>query len=100
MSQIKDLLTDENVRKVADDVVSAFENANKDELDINYHVSNGIMKRDVIPNKEIREAVKSLHGKEVPSPNTAFSFDTKHNTMLWYINDTLCKILDLSLIHI
>lgn len=94
MSQIKELLTDENARKVAGDIVTAFEEASDKELDVDYHMSNGVMERKSIPNEYIRSELKELHGREVPAPNTAYSFNTKPNSFLWYLNDTMLKQMD------
>lgn len=95
MSELRDLLIDENAKKIAEDVVSALEaEGTKETLDVDYEISQGVMKRKDIGNEEINNAIKALHGKTLPAPNTSFSFNAKKGTMLWYLNTTLCKLID------
>lgn len=95
MSELRDLLIDENAKKIAEDVILALETeGTKETLDVDYEMSHGVMKRKPIGNQEINNAIKALHGKEMPAPNTSFSFNAQKGTMLWYLNSTLCKIIE------
>lgn len=95
MSEILSLLTDKNARKVAEDILVAIEEkGDKESFDFDFRVKNGVMERIPVANKDIRKALVELHGCEVPSSNTWFSFDTKLNSMLGYLKDTITKILE------
>jgi hypothetical protein len=95
MSELKALLTEENANKIAEDIISALETeGTKETLDVDYEISQGVMKRKIIQNQEIRNTIKSLHGEDLPAPNTSFSFNAKKGTALWYINTTLCKLIE------
>lgn len=95
MSEILKLLNDENVNIVANDILVALENKQEtDKLDFDFRLSNGSMERLPIVNRDILKAIVELHGSEVPAPNTWFSFDTKLNSMLGYIKDTVCNAMD------
>jgi len=95
MSDIIPLLTKENARRIAEDVITAIEEkGNKDTIDVDFKIKNGVMERTPIQNKEILKTLIELHGCEVPSPNTWFSFDTKLDSMLGFLKDTVCKKID------
>lgn len=95
MSDIIPLLTKENARRVAEDILTAIEEkGNKDTIDVDFRLKNGVMERTPIQNQEILKTLVELHGREVPSPNTWFSFDTKLDSMLGFLKDTVCKKID------
>jgi len=95
MSDILTMLNDENAKRVAEDLIVAIEEkGNKDTLDFDFRVKNGIMERKKISNPDILKALIELHGKEVPEPNTWFSFDTNLKSMLGYLKDTICNKLE------
>jgi len=95
MSDIIPLLTKSNARRIAEDILTAIEGkGNKDTIDVDFKLKNGVMERNPIHNQEILKTLVELHGKEVPSPNTWFSFDTKHDSMLGFLKDTVCKKID------
>lgn len=95
MSDIIPLLTKENARRIAEDILTAIEEkGNKDTIDVDFRLKNGVMERTPIQNQEILKTLVELHGREVPSPNTWFSFDTKLDSMLGFLKDTVCKKID------
>jgi len=95
MSDIIPLLTKENAKRVAEDILTAIEEkGNKDTIDVDFKLKNGVMERTPIHNQEILKTLVELHGREVPSPNTWFSFDTKLDSMLGFLKDTVCKKID------
>lgn len=95
MSDILPLLTSENARKVAEDVISALEeHGNKSTIDFDFKMKEGKMERSEVGNEEIRAVLRSLHGCDVPAPNTWFSFDTKLDSLLGFIKDTICAKMD------
>lgn len=95
MSDILTMLNDENAKRVAEDLIAAIEEkGNKDTLDFDFRVKNGVMERQPISNPDILKTLVELHGKEVPAPNTWFSFDTNLKSMLGYLKDTICKKLE------
>lgn len=95
MSELLDLLTEENAKKIAEEVVEYLETeASKENIDVDYEISKGVMKRNQIQNEEISKAISLLHKRTLPSPNTSFSFNARKGTMLWYLNTTLCKLIE------
>lgn len=95
MSDILILLTNENARRVAEDILTAIEEkGNKDTIDVDFRLKAGVMERNKIQNEDILNTLIELHGCEVPAPNTWFSFDTKLDSMLGFLKDTVCKKID------
>jgi hypothetical protein len=95
MNSIANLLTDENALRVAEDILNAIEKkGNKDTLDFDFRVKNGIMEKSFISNKDLLHVLEPIHGLQVPSPNTWFSFDTNLDSMLGYIKDTICSLIE------
>jgi len=95
MSEILPLLTDENAKRIAEDIVLAIEEeGDKQTIDFDFNVKEGRMERAEIENEEIREVLRAIHGGPVPAPNTWFSFDTRKNSMLGFLKDTVCRKMD------
>lgn len=95
MSEILTLLTEEHAKRVAEDIVVALEeDATKDTLNFDFETAQGKMIRKPVPNEEVRNVLKQIHGFDVPAPNTWFSFDTKKNSMLGFLKDSICKEME------
>lgn len=96
MSELLDLLNDENANQIADEVVAALEieGVFGKSIEVDYEINKGVMARKPIEHPDVRKAIISLHGKELPSPNTSFSFNANKSTKLYYINSLICKLIE------
>lgn len=95
MSEILNLLNNENAKRVAEDIILAIEEkGNKETLDFDFKMKAGVMERTPMMNEDAKKALTEIHECEVPSPNTWFSFDTKLDSMLGFLKDTICKKLE------
>jgi hypothetical protein len=97
--QIADLLTPENVTKFADEIVTTFAiEANERSLEIDFKLNAGVMEVNW-PNSDMKIALEQLHGKEMPLPNTSFSFNTQDGSLLNAIKREFCHLVENSLIQ-
>jgi hypothetical protein len=91
---IAKLLDETCVNRVAEDLVVAIEESSKRELECDFKLNNGIMERSRVVNAEVAKALNDLHGKDVWAANTWCSFDSKLNSMLGFVKDSICKVMD------
>jgi hypothetical protein len=92
--KITELLTQENAKKVADEVVSAFEKEISEKtLEVDFKMNAGLMEINY-PTAELKEALYKIHNKNIPLPNTSFSFNTTSDSMLQTIKNGFCELIE------
>jgi len=93
MSELTQLFDELCEVRVANDIVTALEEASSKQIECDFHLNEGVMAVKEIENKEIAQALAILHGKKVYAANTWYAFDTKLNSMLGFVKDTVCKLM-------
>lgn len=92
---LSDIFTPKNVTDVAQEIVHIFvSQANADTLEVDFKLKNGRMEINYTDNKELKEALISIHDELVPQPNTNFSFNAPPNSIIWKMKDLFCSKLN------
>ncbi len=86
---MKEILTDSKVEECVQEIISAVESSTKEDFQISFQIINGKMTFEPIENEQLKEAIIKLHGREIQKPNTSLSFDSRKNSLLEYIIQTM-----------